>query len=179
MSWQIDRVGGAAVVTMNTNKANAQNERFFADLHEALDRLDREPPSGGIVLTEQGSIFSAGIDLKYSLPLFASGDLDAIGGWFARYRATNIRLFTYLRPLVHDIAPPDELRATAITRAQQVSPDAMAAYAGAKRGLQAPALANIAAAESLDRDLPATFVDPGNLRTQRATYRQLTGHQLP
>ena len=100
MSWQIDLVDGVAVVTMNTNKANAQNEHFFADLHEALDRLDREPPSTGIVLTGQGSIFSAGIDLKYSLPLFATQDLRAIREWFARYRATNVRLFGYPRPTV-------------------------------------------------------------------------------
>jgi enoyl-CoA hydratase len=100
MSWDIRTVGTVAVVTMNSNKVNAQNDGFFADLHEAFDRLDREPPATGIVLTAEGSTFSAGIDLKFNMPLFAGRDTDAIGQWFARYRATNMRLFTYPRPTV-------------------------------------------------------------------------------
>jgi enoyl-CoA hydratase len=100
MSWDIRIVGDVAVVTMNSNKVNAQNDAFFADLHEAFDRLDREPPGAGVVLTAEGSTFSAGIDLKFALPLFASRDLEAVRAFFARYRATNIRLFTYPKPTV-------------------------------------------------------------------------------
>ena len=42
MSWTIDRHGRTAVVTMNTNPVNAQNRAFFADLHDAFDRLERD-----------------------------------------------------------------------------------------------------------------------------------------
>jgi enoyl-CoA hydratase/carnithine racemase len=42
MSWTIERRGRVAVVTMATNPVNAQNRAFFADLHEAFDRLERD-----------------------------------------------------------------------------------------------------------------------------------------
>jgi predicted xylose isomerase-like sugar epimerase len=41
MSWTIERRGRVAVVTMTTNPVNAQNQVFFADLHDAFDRLER------------------------------------------------------------------------------------------------------------------------------------------
>jgi enoyl-CoA hydratase len=100
VGWDIRSVGGVAVVTMNTNKVNAQNDQFFADLHDAFDRLDREPRAAGVVLTSDGSTFSAGIDLKFSMPLFARRDTGEIAEWFKRYRSTNMRLFTYPRPTV-------------------------------------------------------------------------------
>jgi enoyl-CoA hydratase len=257
MSWHIDMVDGVAVVTMNTNTVNAQNDAFFSDLHEALDRLERQPPAAGVVLTGQGTVFSAGIDLKYSLPLFATQDLTAIREWFARYRATNVRLFTYPRPviaainghafaggvitalccdyrivadgptrlalnevpigipmpmvyceiiryaignhnaalttlfgqeygtakakdlgLVHEVVGADELLDAAIARAKMISGDAMAAYAGAKRCLQASTVANIALAEQLDHDFVVSVADSGNLVAHRAKYRELTGCDL-
>jgi enoyl-CoA hydratase len=258
MSWEIRTVAEVAVVTMNSNKVNAQNDAFCVDLHDAFDRLDRDPPAAGIVLTAEGSTFSAGIDLKFNLPLFASGDLEEIAAWFARYRATNMRLFTYPRPTVaainghafagglitalccdyrlaadgkarfslnevpigvpmpavyceiiryalgapnasvatlfgevypvrdalrlgfaHGLVPPERLLDAAIDRAQAVPPDAISAYAYAKRALQAQVLANIAQlADPLDEQLAATFSAPGNLRVQRAKYEQLTGHPL-
>jgi enoyl-CoA hydratase len=43
MSWSIERRHDhVAVVTMNTNKVNVQNPAFFADLHAAFDRFDKE-----------------------------------------------------------------------------------------------------------------------------------------
>ncbi len=43
MAWQIERrEEHTALVTMTTNKANAQNPTFFADLHRAFDRLESE-----------------------------------------------------------------------------------------------------------------------------------------
>jgi enoyl-CoA hydratase len=231
MSWDIRIAGDVAVVTMNSNKVNAQNDAVFADLHEAFDRLDREPPAAGVVLTAEGSTFSAGIDLKFALPLFASRDLEAVRAFFARYRTTNMRLFTYPKPMVaainghafaggvitalccdyrlagesearfglkevpigipmpavyveiiryalgtsnatvatlfgdvygvrdavrlgfvHEAVPPDRLLDAATERARAVPADAMAAFAFAKRALQAPALANIERlADPLDR----------------------------
>jgi enoyl-CoA hydratase len=99
VSWTIERRGRVAVVTMNTNKVNAQNRAFFADLHEAFDKLEREHAESPIVLSGTDGRFSAGLDLDEHFRLFA-GDRDAVASWFAEYRATNMRLFTYPRPTV-------------------------------------------------------------------------------
>lgn len=99
MSWMIERHGRVAVVTMNTNKVNAQNRKFFADLHEAIDRLESDHPDSPVVLTGTDTRFSAGLDLGEHFPLFAR-DRDEVAAWFGDYRATNMRLFTYPRPTV-------------------------------------------------------------------------------
>lgn len=100
MSWKIELEGRVAVVTMTSNKANVQNDDFFLDLHEAFDRLDTDFPNAPIVLTGTEHIFSAGIDFKYTFPIFARSDPDEITAWFERYRATNLRLFTFPRPMI-------------------------------------------------------------------------------
>lgn len=99
MSWSIQRHGRVAVVTMTTNPVNAQNREFFVDLHEAFDRLEADHPQSPVVLTGVGGRFSAGLDLDEHFRLFA-GDPDAVASWFADFRATNLRLFTYPRPTV-------------------------------------------------------------------------------
>jgi enoyl-CoA hydratase len=99
MSWMIERRGRVAVVTMTTNPVNAQNQAFFADLHGAFDRLERDHPDSPVVLTGTGRRFSAGLDLDEHFRLFV-GDPAAVGSWFAGYRATNMRLFTYPRPTI-------------------------------------------------------------------------------
>ena len=99
MSWMIERRGPVAVVTMTTNPVNAQNQAFFADLHDAFDRLERDHRDAPVVLTGTGRRFSAGLDLDEHFRLFA-GDPAAVGPWFDGYRATNMRLFTYPRPTV-------------------------------------------------------------------------------
>ena len=97
MSWTIERRGRVAVVTMTTNPVNAQNRAFFADLHDAFDRLEHDHRDAPVVLTGAGARFSAGLDLDEHFRLFA-GDPAAVGSWFADYRATTMRLFTYPRP---------------------------------------------------------------------------------
>jgi enoyl-CoA hydratase len=99
MSWEIRRRGRVVVVTMNTNKVNAQGRSFFADLHEAFDTLERDHAESPVVLTGRDGRFSAGLDLDEHFTLFA-GDRDAVASWFGVYRDTNMRLFTYPRPLV-------------------------------------------------------------------------------
>jgi len=99
MSWDIRRRGRVAVVTMTTNLVNAQNRAFFADLHEAFDTLERDHASSPVVLTGSGTRFSAGLDLGEHFPLFA-GDRAPVASWFEQYRATNMRVFTYPRPVV-------------------------------------------------------------------------------
>lgn len=101
MPWTIDRKHDhVAVVTMNTNKVNAQNPAFFDDLHAAFDRLEAEFSDCAVVLTGTGAVFSAGLDLDHHFPLFARRSLREIDAWFDAYRATNLRLFTYPRPTV-------------------------------------------------------------------------------
>ncbi len=101
MGWAIERKHDhVAVVTMNTNKVNAQNPSFFDDLHAAFDRLESEFGECAVVLTGTGQVFSAGLDLDHHFAMFARRDLKEIDKWFAAYRATNLRLFTYPRPTV-------------------------------------------------------------------------------
>ena len=85
---------------MNTNKVNVQNDHFFADLHDAFDRLERDFKELPVVLTGQGDVFSAGIDFQYSFDIFGSGSHDKIREWYRNYRETNLRIFKYPRPTV-------------------------------------------------------------------------------
>jgi len=101
MPWTIERKHPhVAVVTMNTNKVNAQNPAFFTDLHAAFDRLEAEFNDCAVVLTGTGKVFSAGLDLDHHFAMYARRNLKEIDDWFAAYRATNLRLFTYPRPTV-------------------------------------------------------------------------------
>jgi enoyl-CoA hydratase/carnithine racemase len=99
VSWTIERHGRTAVVTMNTNPVNAQNRAFFADLHDAFDRLENDHPDSSVVLTGHDRRFSAGLDLDEHFRLFA-GPPEPVHDWFRDYRATNLRIFTYPRPTV-------------------------------------------------------------------------------
>jgi enoyl-CoA hydratase len=100
MAWDIEVTDGCAVVRMNSHKVNVQNDRFFGDLHEAFDRLERDFSELPVVLTGQGDTFSAGIDFQYSFEIFGSGSLDIIRDWYRAYRETNLRIFKYPRPTV-------------------------------------------------------------------------------
>jgi len=100
MAWDVEVEEGCAVVRMNTNKVNVQNDQFFADLHDAFDRLEKEFSELPVVLTGQGDVFSAGIDFQYSFDIFGSGNRDRIRQWYAAYRETNLRIFRYPRPTV-------------------------------------------------------------------------------
>lgn len=100
MAWDIEVVDQCAVVRMNTNKVNVQNDQFFADLHGAFDRLEKEFGKLPVVLTGQGDVFSAGIDFQYSFDIFGSGSEEKIRQWYRSYRETNLRIFKYPRPTV-------------------------------------------------------------------------------
>ncbi len=100
MPWEIEVVDGCAIVRMNTNKMNVQNETFFADVHDAFDRLENDLNELPVVLTGHEGVFSAGLDFINSFDIFASGTLDRIRDWYHAYRETNLRIFQYPRPTV-------------------------------------------------------------------------------
>jgi hypothetical protein len=95
MPWTIERRHPhVAVVTMNTNKVNAQNPAFFADLHAAFDHLEAEFGDCAVVLTGAGAIFTAGLDFDHHFPLFARRSIKEIDAWFDAYRdqSTSVHL---------------------------------------------------------------------------------------
>jgi hypothetical protein len=73
-AWKSEVSDDCAVVQMNINKVNIQNNLFFADLHSAFDRLEIGFSELPVVLTELGDTFSAGIDFQYSFEIFGSGN---------------------------------------------------------------------------------------------------------
>lgn len=99
MSWTIERVGHVAVVGMNSHVVNVQGRRFFDDLDEAFDRLERDYPDCAVVLGAEGRAFSAGLDFREAFAVMA-GPRDGLRAWATRYIATNVRVWTYPRPTV-------------------------------------------------------------------------------
>jgi enoyl-CoA hydratase len=92
MGWTIERrAGHVALVTMRTNKANAQNPTFFDDLHRAFDQLEAEFNDCGVVLTGTGRVFSAGLDFDYHFPLFARRSAKEVDAWFEAHVSTSDR----------------------------------------------------------------------------------------
>ncbi len=92
MSWKIEPVEGVTVVTMNSNAVNKMNARFFEEFEETMDELDRRDPHRPLVLTAEGSIFSAGLDFEDVYPRFERGDLEEVWGWFKTFRGALLRL---------------------------------------------------------------------------------------
>jgi enoyl-CoA hydratase len=100
MRWTISEVNGVALVLMQSNKINKQNDEFFADLHTAFDVVERDLPARPVVLTGQGSVFSAGLDFEYTFPIFARQDEAEIGAWYRRFSDAILRVFHYPYPTV-------------------------------------------------------------------------------
>ena len=94
MNWTIESRGAVVVVTMRSNPVNKMNPAFFDDLHEALDRVERDHPRTPVVLTSEGSTFSAGLDFDDVFPRFARADPEEIAAWFERFRESLLRVFT-------------------------------------------------------------------------------------
>lgn len=100
MPWTLTRRDAAVVVEMNSSAVNKMNPAYFDDLHDALDRLEREHPATPMVLTARGATFSAGLDFEDVFPRFARGDRAEIAAWFERFRASILRVFTLPRRVV-------------------------------------------------------------------------------
>lgn len=100
MSWRITEERGVAVVHMNSNNMNRQNDGFFGDLNEALDQLDAKFPRHSVVLTSDHKVFSAGFDFDYWFPSIAKNMVDKVASDYAKFKRVNLRLFTLPRPVV-------------------------------------------------------------------------------
>jgi enoyl-CoA hydratase len=94
IEWE-DR-GNIAILRMaRGNKANALNVDLVTALIDALDRLDRGPARAG-VLTGQGSVFCAGVDL----PAVVDGGAEYVRRFVPLLARCFERLATFPKPLV-------------------------------------------------------------------------------
>lgn len=100
MTWELRRDGDVVVVRIAGTKANVQNDVFIDSLDAAFDRLEAEFADCAVVLTAEGSCFSAGLDFDSVFPILASGDRAAIADWLRRYQAMNLRVWRFPRPTV-------------------------------------------------------------------------------
>jgi enoyl-CoA hydratase/carnithine racemase len=87
--------GEIAVLTMRHGKANAMDGTFCADLIKCLDEL-RASPARAIVITGQGKIFSAGVDLVRAL----DGGPDYFRHFLPPLRRAFEEIFFYEKPIV-------------------------------------------------------------------------------
>ena len=93
MSWIIGPRGEAVVVTMRSDPVNKMNPAFYDDLHEALDRVERDHPRKPMVPTAEGATFSAGLDFEEVFPRFARADPDLVRVCSSTVAAVNGNAF--------------------------------------------------------------------------------------
>jgi enoyl-CoA hydratase/carnithine racemase len=91
MAWEIQETKGVAIVHMNSNSVNRRNPAFFADLANALDRLEAGFGDLPVILTSKERIFSAGFDFDYWFPLIARGDVDTVQRSYTEFKKINLR----------------------------------------------------------------------------------------
>lgn len=101
MNWSLEEKShNTVVVKMNSNKLNLMNDGFFDDLNNTLDIIEKDYPESPVVLTSEGSVFSAGLDIKQCLDLVQSGDMEDLRIWFERFRDSFVRLFSLAQPVI-------------------------------------------------------------------------------
>jgi len=83
------------ILHMERGRGNALSPEFLAAIHDAFAELKRNPPRG-IVLTGQGSVFSAGLDLAELLPL----NRNQIRGVLHQLYGVCRGIFAFPRPVV-------------------------------------------------------------------------------
>jgi enoyl-CoA hydratase len=87
--------GHVAVLTMRHGKANAMDGVFCEDIIKRLDEV-RASPARAIVVTGQGNIFSAGVDLVSAL----AGGPDYFRHFLPPLRRAFEAVFFYPKPIV-------------------------------------------------------------------------------
>src|SRR5262249_2297271 len=92
---EFEERGAGTILRMARGKGNALNRELAAALHEALDRLESGAARAGI-LTGQGSIFGAGVDL----PALVEGGAGYVRQFLPVLQHLLERLATFPKPLV-------------------------------------------------------------------------------
>ncbi len=92
---EMEERGAVTVLRMARGKGNALNSDFVGALCDALDRLDGGTARAA-VLTGQGSVFSAGVDL----PTLAAGGAEYVRQFVPQLGRAFEQLATFPKPLV-------------------------------------------------------------------------------
>jgi enoyl-CoA hydratase len=92
---ELEHRGEIAVLTMRHGKANAIDGALCEDIIKHLDEL-RRSPARGVVVTGQGKIFSAGVDLVRAL----DGGPDYFRHFLPPLRRAFEELFFFEKPIV-------------------------------------------------------------------------------
>lgn len=92
MKWPFYEKGNAIIVEMNSRKGNVHNPNFVDDFHVTLDEIDKTYPRHPLIITAQGPIFCAGIDLEYASSLFAEGNPKKLWDWYKKYSGMMVHL---------------------------------------------------------------------------------------
>jgi enoyl-CoA hydratase len=90
---RIERAGDVALIRMEAGKVNAIGPAFLAALSGLLDELG---DAAAAVITGQGSVFSAGLDL----PALVDVDRPAMRAFMERFDELMLRIFELPQPLV-------------------------------------------------------------------------------
>jgi enoyl-CoA hydratase/carnithine racemase len=91
----LERQGDAALLRMNTGKANAMNADWIARMNGALDEVVATG-ARALVMTGADAFFSSGLDL----PALASLDRPALAAFLDSFNAVMLRVFTLPLPVV-------------------------------------------------------------------------------
>lgn len=91
----LERQGDAALLRMNTGKANAINAAWIARMNAALDEA-AQAGSRALVVTGTDAFFSGGLDLLALVDL----DRPALSAFVDSFNAVMLRLFTLPLPVV-------------------------------------------------------------------------------
>ena len=101
MSWPIERKGERVVVVrISSNKANVITLKFMQEFNATLDKLESEYKNDAVVLTGNGSFFSAGLDLKYMGAAQQEKRFNDFINYIDSFESLVARLFAFPRPLV-------------------------------------------------------------------------------
>jgi enoyl-CoA hydratase len=90
-----EKRGAVTILRLARGKGNALNLELAAALVDALDQLDRSPARAGII-TGQGSVFCAGVDL----PALVAGGAEYVRQFVPLLQRGFERLATFPKPLV-------------------------------------------------------------------------------
>lgn len=94
--FRIERQGPVAVLVLQHGKANAMDVEFCEGLTAMFRQLEGDASVGAVVVTGQGRIFSAGVDLLRIL----DGGVDYARRFLPALREVLATAFAFPRPLV-------------------------------------------------------------------------------